>query len=270
MTQRGRNIDGILSYLGNGEVRVLKMVAKKMSLEEIATGLGLSKSSIQTIIHDARFALGANDDLMDDYLEILGEWGASNTSVNSLEGHSADGGLDALITQNVPATKLAALDAIEAQCKPQEMRDLAGSLLRLADSIEQDWYRESSALSFSWPACAARIEKNSLDLARRASILIKQNELRAKFLPSELFGDPAWNMLLDLFVQFSGAAKISGKSLVIASGAPASTALRYIGRLEEEGLIERENSMLDGRVSLFSLTKRGVVGVGRVLESIGI
>ncbi|WP_298467450.1 winged helix DNA-binding protein [uncultured Erythrobacter sp.] len=40
----------------------------------------------------------------------------------------------------------------------------------------------------------------------------------------------------------------------------------HLARLEEAGLVKREPSRHDARVTLYSLTKQGVIGVGRVLE----
>jgi DNA-binding IclR family transcriptional regulator len=72
-------------------------------------------------------------------------------------------------------------------------------------------------------------------------------------------------MLLELFIQFAGGARVSTKCLVIASGAPDTTALRMIDRLVESGLVERAPSQTDKRVTLINLTREGVVAVGMVL-----
>jgi DNA-binding MarR family transcriptional regulator len=72
-------------------------------------------------------------------------------------------------------------------------------------------------------------------------------------------------MLLELFIQFSGGARVSTKSLVIASGTSDTTGLRLIDRLEEAGLVERSPSQMDKRVTLVSLTRQGVIAVGKVL-----
>jgi DNA-binding MarR family transcriptional regulator len=94
--------------------------------------------------------------------------------------------------------------------------------------------------------------------------------MRNKYLPDAMLGEPTWNMLLELFCQFAGGASMSTKSLCIAAECPESTALRHIDRLEESGLIRRFRSPADGRVTLADLTKRGVVGIGRVLERVSI
>lgn len=260
----------LLGQLRAGERQVFELLAKRKPLEEIAAKVGLSESTVSKIIHEARFALGANDDLIDDYFEMLEGW-QQETGEKSAFSFGTD-----TLSANAPpepsATyqKLRTLEEIESNLSPDQMRDLARSLLRLADALDQDWHPDRVQSTYLWPSSAARIEKNSLELAKRARLLVRQSELREEFLPKKLLGEPAWNILLDLFIQFSGGAKVSAKSLYVAARCPDTTALRHIERLEEAGLIERDVSDTDGRVTLFSLTKKGVVGVGRVLQRIGV
>ncbi|AOL93928.1 DNA repair protein RadC [Porphyrobacter sp. LM 6] len=75
-------------------------------------------------------------------------------------------------------------------------------------------------------------------------------------------------MLIELFVQFAGGAKVSTKSLCIISGIPDTTALRLIDKLDEAGLIKRTSSQADKRVTLVELTREGVVAVGNALMDI--
>lgn len=88
-------------------------------------------------------------------------------------------------------------------------------------------------------------------------------------LGADLGGLPAWNILLELFKQFSGGAKVSTKSLQIISRCPETTALRIIHRLEELGFVARTSSDRDRRVTFVSLTREGVTALGSVLERFG-
>lgn len=164
------------------------------------------------------------------------------------------------------AGKVAMLDDLVAKFSPEELRDLGKQLLKVADAIDQNWRPETVHSAFSWPSAAARIERNSLELAKVAKLVIEFRQQRAKFLPSETLGEPAWDMLLELFSQFSGGAAVSTKSLTIVSGAPQTTALRHIVMLEREGFVKRRASVTDRRVTLIDLTRKGVVAVGRALE----
>ncbi|WP_404476285.1 response regulator [Novosphingobium sp. BL-52-GroH] len=55
----------------------------------------------------------------------------------------------------------------------------------------------------------------------------------------ELFGDPAWAMLLDLLLAKIEGRRVSVSSACIASGAPMSTALRLVRRLVDENVLCR-------------------------------
>jgi DNA-binding MarR family transcriptional regulator len=94
-------------------------------------------------------------------------------------------------------------------------------------------------------------------LATVAARLYKARQRRARHFDAAMFSDPAWDMLLDLFI-----AKVRGKevrtlSLCVASGAPGSTALRWIAILAKNGLIERRDTPEDRRAKIVSLTMQG-------------
>lgn len=85
------------------------------------------------------------------------------------------------------------------------------------------------------------------------------NALRAQTLRQNAFGELAansasWAMLLDLYDKTLRGRAVSVSSLCLASGAPASTALRRIEELVEGGLIAREKDAADARRTLMTLT----------------
>ncbi len=160
------------------------------------------------------------------------------------------------------------LELVESQCGPEELRNLAGTMLRLADAIDQDW-SNPAPMAFGWPSEAKRIERDAFNLAMRARHEQKRREKRKPHLPEEFLGEPAWDMLLELFCQFAGGARVSVKSISYVSGLASTTALRMIERLVEAGLIARAASETDGRVVLLNLTQKGVVSVGRALKGMG-
>lgn len=84
--------------------------------------------------------------------------------------------------------------------------------------------------------------------------LINARNLRARFLPIELFADPAWDMLLELLRAELAHQRIQVSSLCIAANAPATTALRYIKTMVQLGLIVRQPDPFDGRRVHIALT----------------
>lgn len=158
------------------------------------------------------------------------------------------------------------LAGAEATMSPAALRELAATLLRLADSVDQDWHPEKVKSAFPSATKAARIEKNALRLSFAATKEQMRSEWRQCELGADVAGLPAWNMLLELFKQFAGGAKVSTKSLQIISGAPETTALRLITKLEAQGIVTRSHCETDKRVTFVALTREGVVKVGSLLE----
>lgn len=73
----------------------------------------------------------------------------------------------------------------------------------------------------------------------------------------DLFGEPSWDILLDLFIAQGRERPVSVSSACIASSTPQSTALRYVGLLERVGLIRRARDPQDGRRQYLELTDVG-------------
>ncbi len=73
-----------------------------------------------------------------------------------------------------------------------------------------------------------------------------------------LFADPAWDMLLDLFVHHHRGKLVSSHSLCIAATVPQTTALRWIGKLRSAGMVTRVRSRNDQRVVHVLLTDQAL------------
>jgi DNA-binding MarR family transcriptional regulator len=77
--------------------------------------------------------------------------------------------------------------------------------------------------------------------------VIRARRLRARFFSEELFADPAWDMLLDLLQAEIAQLRVPVSSLCIAAAVPATTALRWIKTMTEQGLFVRRADPHDGR-----------------------
>ena len=86
---------------------------------------------------------------------------------------------------------------------------------------------------------------------------IRARRLRAGIFGDDLFEDPAWDMLLDLFAAELEGTPVSVSSLCIAAAVAPTTALRWIGRLTDAGLFERRPDPQDRRRAFIALTARG-------------
>ena len=91
--------------------------------------------------------------------------------------------------------------------------------------------------------------------------------LRGELFPSDLFSDPCWEMLLDLYDGHLAGAEVTVTSLGAASGVPQTTALRRMETLQAHGLITRVEDREDKRRTLIKLTEQGLAAVEKFFES---
>ena len=98
--------------------------------------------------------------------------------------------------------------------------------------------------------------------------IIRARQVRFRYFSSDIFADPAWDMLLDLTLARAERRRVSVTSLCIASGVPTTTALRWIKLLELSGLVERVEDETDRRRTFVVLSDRGVDAISRFFEAI--
>jgi DNA-binding MarR family transcriptional regulator len=77
--------------------------------------------------------------------------------------------------------------------------------------------------------------------------IMRARRLRASFFEEELFADPAWDMLLELFHAELTHRRVPVSNLCSAAAVPATTALRWLKMLVDKGLVARRDDPLDGR-----------------------
>lgn len=77
--------------------------------------------------------------------------------------------------------------------------------------------------------------------------IIRSRRLRDQFFRSDLFADPAWDMMLDLFAARLEQRRVAVSSLCIAAAVPPTTALRWIKSLCDQGVFVRKADPEDGR-----------------------
>jgi DNA-binding MarR family transcriptional regulator len=104
---------------------------------------------------------------------------------------------------------------------------------------------------------------------RLVRMIIRQRQLRSQFIDSELFADPAWDILLDLTAARAEHTRVSVTSLCIASGVPPTTALRWIGQMVEAGLLERVEDETDRRRAFIQLSDKAADAMARYFAELG-
>ena len=88
--------------------------------------------------------------------------------------------------------------------------------------------------------------------------VIAERRTREAIFGGELFADPAWDMLLELYASYLGRRSISVSKLVAASVVPATTALRWIDKLDSDGLAVRTPDPKDRRKVCVELSNEGL------------
>lgn len=104
--------------------------------------------------------------------------------------------------------------------------------------------------------------------AKFARSIINARALRRELFDGNLFADPAWDMLLELYALTCEGRRISVSKLSFAAGVPATTALRWIDKLEAEGLVIRFEDPLDARRIWISLSDLGYSAMESFVERV--
>lgn len=87
-----------------------------------------------------------------------------------------------------------------------------------------------------------------------ARATMRRRILRRQLIGAEeLFGEPAWEMLIDLFVHECQGKPLSTSDLCVTSTIPMSSALRLVQKLCEADLVDRTPDLMDARRSFVRL-----------------
>lgn len=109
-------------------------------------------------------------------------------------------------------------------------------------------------------------QAGGLDEGRQLAEALYRCRRRRDRLFGPIFGEPAWDILLDLFVMEGRGTGVPVSSACIASGASHSTALRQIEELVRLGLVERIRDEHDKRRTYLKLSGQGLHTLTLVLE----
>ena len=140
--------------------------------------------------------------------------------------------------------------------EPVRLEAMAKALIELARDLETPDARPTPFLVHRGP-----------NLGRLARALYLERARRAAFFPDGLFGEPSWDILLDLFVASRDNELRSVKEVCIASHAPDATALRHVDTLIEAGLVVRTRDTRDNRRKFLSLSPEGYRRMSRYLAA---
>jgi hypothetical protein len=125
-----------------------------------------------------------------------------------------------------------------------------------ADGDEELVQPSAPATTNALTAIAVRKAVDLIEITRRRSRLMSV---------ANLFADPAWFIMLDLFVRQHSGLQTSVSSACHASFSPVTTALRHLAILTERNIIEREYDPVDQRRVFVKLTEEAKAEIQRTL-----
>ena len=130
----------------------------------------------------------------------------------------------------------------------EALRQVLGQLVVHSDSFDPD---------VPPIACNSESQVNSAQMLKLARNILVARRRRARMFSKSMFGEPAWDMLLTLYAGLAEGPRHSIGRLTRLSGAPPTTALRWLDYLEKKRLVVREPNPTDRRSDFVSLTEDG-------------
>lgn len=131
--------------------------------------------------------------------------------------------------------------------------------MRADQPNEDDFDRKDPAEDSGRDTCSEPVSRDkrlvdvskSLALAKR---YLHQRGLRRTAFGADVFREPAWDVMLDLYCARLLGKEVSVMDACIAAGVPNTTGLRYVGRLLASGIVAKRRDALDKRRSWLDLT----------------
>lgn len=144
---------------------------------------------------------------------------------------------------------------------------LADELMSIAARLRDATSPAQDDIEAGQPKSKSQLtSRDYLVMARKA--YSDRRKRAAIFGNPDLFGEPAWDILLDLFIAHADGKMVSVSSACIGSAAPATTGLRWLGILAEEGLVLRDKDPEDHRRVMVRLSDAGVIAMEQFFDSV--
>lgn len=105
-------------------------------------------------------------------------------------------------------------------------------------------------------------------LVSRARIVFNARRLREHYFDGDIFGEPAWDILLLLFVADQSSGRLTASRLAEQIGTPLTTTARWLNDLEMKGLVARSDHPTDRRTIFIRLEDKARAALGAYLNLI--
>ena len=135
---------------------------------------------------------------------------------------------------------------------------------RIASTLADLSSKLSAAVSPSMAQQADELPINE-ETVRSA---IRHRRLRELYFASELFADPAWDMMLELLLAEIMQQRVTVSNLCDVAGVPPTTALRWQKALVDRGLLVRNSDPDDARRVYVELASETSIGLRRYFAQV--
>nr|WP_232474050.1 hypothetical protein [Sphingomonas sp. MA1305] len=166
----------------------------------------------------------------------------------------------------IPEPWLAGADGRAYEVAEETVAGLVKDLTTQLSAIAVDFGSRADRLMSQTTLTAQHGQHPPGDIARQ---LLSQRAARFEHLPADLFHEPAWDMLLALFVAHEERRTMNVKTLVSTAAAPVTTSQRWIDHLHKLKLIDRVIDPIDRRRMEISLSDSGHSAVLAYLRRLG-
>lgn len=148
--------------------------------------------------------------------------------------------------------------------KEQELLQLSGEVSRIAGTLAR---LSTETIGFAVPPIeSASVPDVSVESVRS---LIRGRRLRNRYFAEDLFADPAWDILLHLFLSELLQVPVPVSTLCMAAAVPPTTALRWVTSMTEQALVRRQADPHDGRRVFVELTPETSLALRRYFTELG-
>ena len=155
---------------------------------------------------------------------------------------------------------------VTADKSAERLRQLSDEVSRIASTLARLSAGPATRLAPEETAGPAEAPPISAEMVRS---VIRARRLRARYFEEDLFGDPAWDMLLDLLQAEIAQLRVPVSSLCIAAAVPATTALRWLKTMVGQGLFIRRSDPHDGRRVFVELAPEASSAMRRYFADVG-
>ena len=146
------------------------------------------------------------------------------------------------------------------------LRQLSDEVSRIASTLARLSVAPPAGVAEAPQMPPGEVPDVSIDTVRT---VIRARRLRGRYFPEELFADPAWDMLLDLLQAEIAQMRVPVSSLCIAAAVPATTALRWLKSMTEQGLFVRRGDPHDARRVFVELAPEASAAMRRYFADVG-